>query len=81
MRLRQGIANLNREGRKRLLEAFDAVNGHFGRLFKTLFGGGSAELKLVDSDDPLEVGARDLRLPAGQAAAGADAAVGRREGA
>ena len=28
-RLRQGISNLNREGRKRLLEAFDAVNGHF----------------------------------------------------
>jgi len=55
-RLRQGIANLNREGRKRLLEAFDTVNGHFGRLFKTLFGGGSAELRLVDSDDPLDSG-------------------------
>ena len=55
-RLRQGIANLNREGRKRLLEAFDMVNGHFGRLFKTLFGGGSAELRLVDSDDPLDSG-------------------------
>ena len=35
-RLRQGISNLNREGRKRLLEAFDTVNGHFQRLFKTL---------------------------------------------
>ena len=58
-RLRQGIANLNREGRKRLLEAFDAVNGHFGRLFKTLFGGGSAELKLVDSDDPAAGGAAE----------------------
>ena len=80
VRLRQGIANLNREGRKRLLEAFEAVNGHFGRLFKTLFGGGSAELKLVDSDDPLEFGARNLRLPAGKAAADADAALGRREG-
>jgi len=55
-RLRQGIANLNREGRKRLLEAFDTVNVHFGRLFKTLFGGGSAELRLVDSDDPLDSG-------------------------
>ena len=81
VRLRQGISNLNREGRKRLLEAFDTVNGHFGRLFKTLFGGGTAELKLVDSDDPLEFGPRDLRLPAGQAHPGADAAVGRREGA
>jgi len=66
LRLRQGIANLNREGRKRLLEAFHAVNGHFGRLFKTLFGGGSAELKLVDSDDPLESGLEIFACPPGK---------------
>jgi chromosome segregation protein len=65
-RLRQGIANLNREGRKRLLEAFDTVNEHFGKLFKTLFGGGSAELKLVDSDDPLESGLEILACPPGK---------------
>jgi chromosome segregation protein len=65
-RLRQGIANLNREGRKRLLEAFDTVNGHFARLFKTLFGGGTAELKLVDSDDPLESGLEILACPPGK---------------
>ena len=66
LRLRQGIANLNREGRKRLLEAFEAVNEHFGRLFKTLFGGGSAELKLVDSDDPLESGLEIFACPPGK---------------
>ena len=66
VRLRQGIANLNREGRKRLLEAFDTVNGHFGRLFKTLFGGGAAELKLVDSDDPLESGLEIFACPPGK---------------
>jgi len=65
-RLRQGISNLNREGRKRLLEAFDTVNGHFQRLFKTLFGGGSAELKLVESDDPLESGLEILACPPGK---------------
>jgi chromosome segregation protein len=65
-RLRQGISNLNREGRKRLLEAFETVNGHFGRLFKTLFGGGSAELKLVDSDDPLESGLEIFAQPPGK---------------
>jgi len=65
-RLRQGIANLNREGRKRLLEAFDTVNGHFGHLFKTLFGGGFAELKLVDSDDPLESGLEIFAQPPGK---------------
>jgi chromosome segregation protein len=66
VRLRQGISNLNREGRKRLLEAFDTVNGHFGRLFKTLFGGGTAELKLVDSDDPLESGLEIFACPPGK---------------
>jgi chromosome segregation protein len=65
-RLRQGISNLNREGRKRLLEAFNTVNGHFGRLFQTLFGGGAAELRLVNSDDPLESGLEILACPPGK---------------
>jgi chromosome segregation protein len=65
-RLRQGISSLNREGRKRLLQAFDTVNQHFGHLFKTLFGGGSAELKLVDSDDPLESGLEIFAQPPGK---------------
>ena len=30
--LRQGISGLNREGRKRLLEAFETVNAHFNEL-------------------------------------------------
>jgi chromosome segregation protein len=34
--LRSAIASLNREGRERLLEAFDAVNAHFKRLFTHL---------------------------------------------
>jgi chromosome segregation protein len=65
-RLRHGIANLNREGRKRLLEAFDTVNGHFQTLFQTLFGGGTAELKLVDTDDPLESGLEIFACPPGK---------------
>jgi chromosome segregation protein len=65
-RLRQGISNLNREGRKRLLEAFEMVNGHFQRLFQTLFGGGSAELQLVESDDPLDSGLEILACPPGK---------------
>ena len=35
-RLREGIDELNSEGRQRLLAAFDTVNGHFGRLFTCL---------------------------------------------
>lgn len=65
-RLRQGISNLNREGRKRLLEAFETVNDHFRRLFTVLFGGGEAELQLVESDDPLEAGLEILARPPGK---------------
>ena len=67
-KLRQGVINLNREGRKRLLEAFETVNGHFQRLFKVLFGGGDAELQLVESDDPLESGLEILARPPGKKA-------------
>ncbi len=65
-RLRQAIASLNKEGRERLLGAFDAVNGHFKDLFTTLFGGGTAELQLVESDDPLEAGFEILARPPGK---------------
>jgi chromosome segregation protein len=65
-RLRQGIDNLNTEGRERLLEAFETVNKHFGQLFVTLFGGGHASLALTESDDPLEAGLDVLVSPPGK---------------
>ncbi len=65
-RLRLAIQSLNREGRQRLLAAFERVNGHFKALFVTLFGGGEAELQLVESDDPLEAGLEILARPPGK---------------
>ncbi|HEV2597585.1 chromosome segregation SMC family protein [Sphingopyxis sp.] len=65
-RLRGSIGSLNREGRARLLTAFEAVNGHFQRLFTTLFNGGQAHLELVDSDDPLEAGLEIMAQPPGK---------------
>jgi chromosome segregation protein len=65
-RLRHAIGSLNREGRERLLAAFGTVNAHFQRLFTTLFGGGTAELTLIDSDDPLEAGLEILARPPGK---------------
>ncbi|MDB5678156.1 chromosome segregation protein SMC, partial [Sphingomonas bacterium] len=64
--LRGSIGTLNREGRQRLLAAFEAVNGHFQRLFSTLFEGGAARLELVDSDDPLEAGLEIMAQPPGK---------------
>jgi len=65
-RLRHGISSLNREGRERLTGAFDTVNDHFQKLFTHLFGGGQAELQLIDSDDPLEAGLEIVARPPGK---------------
>lgn len=65
-KLRTGISSLNREGRARLTEAFEKVNGHFRELFTTLFGGGTSELSFVESDDPLEAGLEIIARPPGK---------------
>jgi chromosome segregation protein len=65
-RLRQGIQSLNREARERLTQSFDVVNKHFQQLFTNLFGGGNAELQLIESEDPLEAGLDILAKPPGK---------------
>jgi chromosome segregation protein len=65
-KLRLGIQSLNREARERLLSSFEQVNKHFQHLFTELFGGGTAELQLVESDDPLEAGLEILAKPPGK---------------
>ncbi|MEA3035444.1 MAG: chromosome segregation protein [Sphingomonadales bacterium] len=65
-RLRGSIGSLNREGRARLLAAFEAVDRHFRSLFTTLFEGGQAHLELVESDDPLEAGLEIMAQPPGK---------------
>jgi chromosome segregation protein len=64
--LRASIGSLNREGRARLLAAFEAVDQHFRRLFARLFAGGEAHLELIDSDDPLEAGLEIMAQPPGK---------------
>ena len=65
-RLRQGIISLNKEARERLLASFAVVNTHFQRLFTELFGGGTAELQLIENDDPLEAGLEIFAKPPGK---------------
>ncbi len=64
--LRNGIASLNREGRERLLTAFEQVNANFSMLFRHLFGGGEANLVMVESDDPLDAGLEIMCQPPGK---------------
>ena len=65
-RLRKAVDTLSREGRARLVDAFEVVDGHFQRLFQTLFGGGRAELALTESEDPLEAGLEIYACPPGK---------------
>ncbi len=65
-RLRAAINELNAEGRERLLAAFEVIDQHFRSLFMTLFQGGQAELRLVESEDPLEAGLEIFACPPGK---------------
>ncbi|MFC7049001.1 chromosome segregation protein SMC [Emcibacter nanhaiensis] len=65
-KLMKAISDLNREGRARMLKAFDEVNAHFSELFTTLFGGGRAHLELTESDDPLDAGLEIMASPPGK---------------
>ena len=65
-KLRNAISNLNKEGREKLLKAFDDVNKNFKTLFNNLFGGGQSNLLLVESDDPLEAGLEIMCQPPGK---------------
>jgi len=65
-KLREGIDALNMDGRQRLVDAFQLVNSHFGSLFTALFGGGHAELRLTESEDPLDAGLEIYASPPGK---------------
>ncbi len=65
-KLRRGIAELNREGRQRLSEAFKEMDENFQKFFAELFGGGTAHLRLTDSGDPLKAGLEIMASPPGK---------------
>jgi len=65
-KMRESIEELNKEGRARLLKAFDKVNNHFKDVFVKLFNGGKAHLELVDADDPLDAGLEMMVSPPGK---------------
>ncbi len=65
-KLRGAIGQLNREGKRRIDEAFEAVNAHFQSLFSTLFDGGEARLVLIDGEDPLAGGLEIVAKPPGK---------------
>ena len=62
-----GIINrLEEEMRSSFIDAFEAINKNFGITFKELFGGGNAELALVDPEDVLTTGIEIKAAPPGK---------------
>ncbi len=60
------IKRIDATTRTRFREAFTAVNEHFQLTFETLFGGGHAELVLLDESDVLESGIDIAAQPPGK---------------
>ncbi|GIU67329.1 chromosome segregation SMC family protein [Candidatus Phycosocius spiralis] len=65
-KLRDGVDQINLEGKERLATAFEAVQSHFQVLFEALFDGGTAHLSLTQSDDPLGGGLEVYACPPGK---------------
>ncbi len=64
--LEEAIARINRTTRKRLREAFESLNAKFDEVFKVLFGGGHARLRLTEEADILEAGIEITAQPPGK---------------
>jgi chromosome segregation protein len=63
--LEDAIRKIDLETRELLASTFDAVNGHFGRMFPTLFGGGTARL-VMTGDEILDAGVQVMAQPPGK---------------
>jgi chromosome segregation protein len=63
--LEDAIRRIDRETRERLQATFDEVNGHFGRMFPALFGGGNAKLVLT-GEEILDCGVQVIAQPPGK---------------
>ena len=66
VKLKTSIDELNQKGRERLLDAYNKVNRKFNEVYTKLFNGGTANIELVDSDDPLEAGLEMFVSPPGK---------------
>ncbi len=62
----RAIQEIDVESRKRFIEAYEAINNNFREMFKTLFGGGTGEMRLTDEDNASESGIDIVASPPGK---------------
>ena len=60
------ISELTGDMKKIFLESFTQINENFSRIFTDLFGGGKAQLKLTEPENPLETGIEIEVTPPGK---------------
>ena len=64
--LHKAIQRINRTTRELFTETFQKIQKHFTDYYRQLFGGGSAELILLDESDVLESGIEIVARPPGK---------------
>jgi chromosome segregation protein len=62
----KGIKEIDEESRRRFTEAFHHINENFRVLFRTLFGGGTGEMRLADEENAAESGIEIVASPPGK---------------
>ncbi len=60
------IKQMDEESRELFKDAFERINSNFGEVFRVLFGGGHAEMKLMEDEDVLEAGIEISAQPPGK---------------
>ena len=64
--LQDSIRKINATSAERFSQAFAAINANFTEMFTRLFRGGTAEMRLLDENDPLESGVEIIAQPPGK---------------
>ena len=64
--LLETIGQINTTARERFLQTFEEVRKNFTLVFQSFFGGGQADLRLSNPDDPLESDVEILARPRGK---------------
>jgi chromosome segregation protein len=64
--LQDSIRKIDATSSERFAQAFAAINANFTETFMRLFRGGTAEMRLLDENDPLESGVEIIAQPPGK---------------
>jgi len=60
------IRTIDEESRRLFVETFEEVRGNFQRIFRLLFGGGKADIRLAEGEDVLDAGVEIVARPPGR---------------